>query len=148
MNAVNRDKTPAALLVGKNAPETSHPALDEIETTIKNKTFSLTCFSFDSYDKEQYLTCEAARVEGQKLSERLLREQTSLKTLLNASRPQFGEVKVMCFDEKGEFDHAVCTLRLTSGKTASFLSQTYFYQAKKLTAVTAQKGHLLPKGDC
>ncbi|MEM7738418.1 MAG: hypothetical protein AAF267_21795 [Deinococcota bacterium] len=148
MTTFNESNPTSALLRGTTTPRALQQATRDTTAASTNMTmFSLTSFSVDTYDQTQYLNCEAAQIESQKLVTRLLHEQTTLQTWLNARELHFEDTNVMCFDEQGEFDHAVCTLRLNSLSASSFFSQTYFYNVDKLITVTTQKGHVMPRGE-
>ncbi len=110
--------------------------------------FSLTSFiQVNTYCERQYLNCEASRVESEKLIKRLFTEQVVLRSALeNDLEVHFNPMTLNCFDVQGQFDHAVCLLRLNNLGPSPFLVQTHFYKANKLIATISQEGCLLAKG--
>lgn len=115
-----------------------------LDTPLK---FSLTSFiQADAYCDEQFLSCEASRAETNKLTRRLFAEQVVLRNALdNGLNHSFKPMQVKCFDIQGQFDHAVCLLRLNKIGASRFLIQTSFYKDNKLIATTNQDGCLVEK---
>ena len=106
--------------------------------------FSLNSFvSPNDFDDEDLLDCTVYRNVAKELSERLFEEQVVELVLLEQNlKPEMNEMKVQCFDTEGEFDQAVCYLRLNSLGPSKFLAQTSFYQEDKLVATVAHNGNL------
>lgn len=109
--------------------------------------FSLTSFvGVDAYRNEQFLSCEAARVESKKLINRLFNEQVVLRNALDGQLElRLNPMRVNCFDARGQFDHAVCLLRLNNLGPSRFLVQTSFHKDNRLICTTRQDGFLVPK---
>ena len=134
------NKTTLALMVGENQRLAKTEASDS-----SPQTFSLTSFSFERYDETQYLNCAAARAESQTLAERLFKEQIVLRNALEGLELRFQVMNVNCFDVRGQFDHAVCLLRLNKLGPSRFLIQTRFYKDNQLICTTSQNGCLVLK---
>ncbi len=106
--------------------------------------FSLNSFvSPNDFEDEDFLDCTVYRNVAKELSERLFEEKVvQLAVLEQSIKPVTNEVKVQCFDAQGEFDQAVCCLRLNNLGPTRFLAQTSFYQENKLVAKVAHNGNL------
>ncbi len=106
--------------------------------------FSLNSFvSPNDFEDEDFLDCTVYRNVAKELSERLFEEQVVQLDLLEQNiKPEINEMKVQCFDAQGEFDQAVCCLRLNNLGPSRFLAQTSFYQEDKLVATVAHNGNL------
>ena len=106
--------------------------------------FSLTRFIQEgNYSKEQFLNCEATRLEAKQLIQRVFREQVVLRRLLDEGLELcFDPLQLQCFDPINQFDHAVFTLRLNHLGPSRFRSQTNFYRGEKLVAITSHDGQL------
>ena len=118
-----------------------------LQTTSTPLKFCLTSFiQVNTYCDDQYLNCEVARVENKKLIKRLFAEQIVLKNALeDGLEVNFNSIDLNCFDIQGQFDHAVCLMRLNNLGPSQFLIQTRFYKANKLIATISQEGCLLAK---
>ena len=90
--------------------------------------FSLNSFvSPNDFDDEDLLDCTVYRNVAKELSKRLFEEQVvELAVLEHNLKPEMNEMNVQCFAAQGEFDQAVCRLRLNSLGPSKFLAQTSF----------------------
>ena len=131
-----------------HSPTMSSPAPSDIGTSVTPLKFSLTSFiGADTYRDEQFLSCEASRAESAKLAKRLFDEQIVLRNALEQLELHFHPMGVNCFDVQGQFDHAVCLLRLNKLGPSRFLIQTSFYKDNRLICTTRQDGVLASKDE-